>query len=223
MWLYLFFRGSLAAIQPARPKPSSAGVHLVGPLAPCPLRPDSETVLDLPKPSSPTPPTTTPRPSVHGAAASPESFAHPPKTPQIPPRLLSAPNFSLGPGKVRDIYRQSLKQLPECLQSEKAGKTPHFNGSSWLITFPFYFYSITSKSLDYRDYLLKLLKVHYHSKINKERKKELNTLFSMGAFNWSKMAVRIFTLLQNLSISNECCSFERSINQRILKKYIYIK
>ncbi len=135
MWLYLFFRGSLAAIQPARPKPSSAGVHLVDPLAPCPLRPDSETALDLQKTSSPTPPTTTPLPSVHVAAASPESFARPPRTPQIPPRLLSASNFSLGPGKVRDIYHQSLKQLSECLQSEKAGKTPHFNG----ITFPFLF------------------------------------------------------------------------------------
>lgn len=185
MWLYIFFRGSLAVIQPARPKPSSAGVHLVGPLAPCLLRPNSETALDLPKPSSPTPPTTTPRPSVHVAAASPESFARPPKTPQIPPHLLSASNFSLGPGKVRDIYRQSLKQLPECLQSEKAGKTQHFNGSSWLITFPFLFgntfdnwllqYNLKIPRL-YWDYLLKLLKVHYHSINSNKSNKERNNL-----------------------------------------------
>jgi len=34
--------------------------------------------------------------------------------------------------------------------------------------------------------------------------------------------VETFRILQRKSISNNCCSFEFSIHQKLLKKYIYI-
>ncbi|XP_051970133.1 5'-AMP-activated protein kinase subunit gamma-1-like isoform X4 [Xyrauchen texanus] len=106
-----YARESLTAAQPAQPNISSAGVHLVGPLAPCPLLPIPETALDLPNPSSPTPPITTPRQRVHAAAVSLESSAHPPKTPQIPPPLLSASNYSLVLKKVHGLSEDMLEKL----------------------------------------------------------------------------------------------------------------
>ncbi len=43
-------------------------------------------------------------------------------------------------------------------------------------------------------------------------------LFSKHAFNWSKVTVKTFIMLQKIFILNKCCSFELSIHQRILKK-----
>lgn len=107
MFLYLcvytclLLRVSSAVDQPARPKASSAGVLLADLLAPCLPRPGPETAPDLLNPSSPTLPTTTARPNVLAAAASPGCSVPRPRTPRIPPPLPSASNSSRAPGKVR--------------------------------------------------------------------------------------------------------------------------
>ncbi len=40
----------------------------------------------------------------------------------------------------------------------------------------------------------------------------------MDALNWLKVTVKSFTLLQKISISNKCCSFELSIHQIIVEE-----
>ncbi len=61
--------------------------------------------------------------------------------------------------------------------------------------------------------------VHYHSKsffdIN------YIFLFCTDALNWSKVTVKTFIMLQNISISNKCCSFELSVQLWILKNKTY--
>ncbi len=42
---------------------------------------------------------------------------------------------------------------------------------------------------------------------------KLILLFRRDALNWSKVSVKTFLMLQNLSISNKCCSFELSHHQ----------
>ncbi len=46
------------------------------------------------------------------------------------------------------------------------------------------------------------------------------TLFIKVALNWSKVTVKSFKMLQNISISNKWCSFELSIHQ-IMKNTMY--
>ncbi len=43
-------------------------------------------------------------------------------------------------------------------------------------------------------------------------------LFSQDAFIWSEVTVKTFIMLQNISKSNKCCSFELSIHQSIQKR-----
>ncbi len=45
-------------------------------------------------------------------------------------------------------------------------------------------------------------------------------LFSKDALNWSKVMIQIFILLQNINISDKCCSSELSIHQRNLKSLL---
>ncbi len=68
--------------------------------------------------------------------------------------------------------------------------------------------------------------LYYHSKVwvkqaFKKKKKEIQLLFSKDALNWSKVTVKIFIILQKISISNKCCSFELSIHLWILKNKMY--
>lgn len=50
----------------------------------------------------------------------------------------------------------------------------------------------------------------------------LNTiLFNQDTLHWSKMIVKTFTMLQKISSSNICSSFEWSIHQKISKKYCW--
>ncbi len=43
----------------------------------------------------------------------------------------------------------------------------------------------------------------------------LLVLFSKDTFNWSKMTVNTFIIVQKISISNKCCSFKLLIHRRI--------
>ncbi len=47
------------------------------------------------------------------------------------------------------------------------------------------------------------------------------TFIHQGHKHWSKVAVKTFLILQNIYISNICCSFERFIHQRSLKNKMY--
>ncbi len=51
--------------------------------------------------------------------------------------------------------------------------------------------------------------------------KTIVLLFIKDALNCSKVTVMTFIMLQKISISNKCCSLERSIHQRILKNKMY--
>ncbi len=55
-------------------------------------------------------------------------------------------------------------------------------------------------------------------KIKKEEFKAIKLLFIKDAFNLSKVTIKTLTMLQNISVSNKCSSFELSIHQRIMKK-----
>ncbi len=48
--------------------------------------------------------------------------------------------------------------------------------------------------------------------------KEIILLFSKGALYWLKVTVKTFVMLQKISISNKCCTFELSIHRRKKKK-----
>ncbi len=54
--------------------------------------------------------------------------------------------------------------------------------------------------------------------VNKIKKYIYILLFIKDALNWSKVS---FIMLQNISISNKCCSFELSGHQRILTNKMY--
>ncbi len=61
----------------------------------------------------------------------------------------------------------------------------------------------------------------YDSKMCKKKK---SLLFSKETFNLIKSDIKYCTImLQKISISNKCCSFELSIHQRILPSQEYIK
>ncbi len=47
--------------------------------------------------------------------------------------------------------------------------------------------------------------------------KEINTLSSKAPLNCLKVPIKIFIMLEKISISNKCCSFELSIHLWILK------
>ncbi len=51
--------------------------------------------------------------------------------------------------------------------------------------------------------------------------KKIILLFSKDILNWSKVTVNKCLMLQISFISNNCCSFELSIQQRILKKMCF--
>lgn len=99
-------RGRSAATQLAQLKDFSAGVHLAGPLAPCQLQRGPKPVRGHREPSSLTPYIRIPHLNHPAASAFLESFAHPPRTPLVPPcplpllPLLSVLNSSPVPGKV---------------------------------------------------------------------------------------------------------------------------
>lgn len=105
---FFFFtcRGRSAVTQLAQLKDFSAGVHLAGLLAPCRLQQGPKPAQGHQEPSSLTPYTRSPHLSHPAASAFLESFAHPPRTPLVPPcplpllPLPSALNCSLVPGKV---------------------------------------------------------------------------------------------------------------------------
>jgi len=52
--------------------------------------------------------------------------------------------------------------------------------------------------------------------------KHINTFILQGCIKLIKSAVKTCIMLQTISISNKCCSFELSIHQRILKKWITV-
>ncbi len=51
-----------------------------------------------------------------------------------------------------------------------------------------------------------------------KKSKKLILLFIKDALKWEKVTVKTFIMLQKISISNKCCSFELSIHLWILKK-----
>ncbi len=63
--------------------------------------------------------------------------------------------------------------------------------------------------------LLVVCSTHYCSKVWGQY-----LLFSKDALNWSKVTVKIHNVTK-IPISNKCCSFERSIHQRIVKNKTY--
>ncbi len=59
----------------------------------------------------------------------------------------------------------------------------------------------------------------YRYKERKKNLKKLTLLLIKDALNWSKVTVKTLKMLQKISVSNKCCSFELSINQIIVKKF----
>ncbi len=57
--------------------------------------------------------------------------------------------------------------------------------------------------------------------VRHRKKRKFMLLFSKDSLNGSKVSVKTFIMLPNISISNKCCSFELSIHLWILKNKMH--